>query len=496
MTLEVPLDKNQEVDKAIRLELNGPFGNYEMVSAKTFEEESNYRGRFQQTKRYARVAYAATGSTEDPTNFSIQDSLLCIADFTTLNPRKIAARLELLQSPTRLHITHHEDSLFQEIPDRGYVGGGFIHEDMLSKLLEMAGMGPTDASRAIAIQVRIFIPSMGIFKGVLVKKRRRNGAPIELPWSMKKVMGSTRKDRFPGAYIVINKDKVHPTKGNYHHGKKLEDPSKPPTATLKEKIKKELSKIVFQLWETLGVPKDLCERYKTESVVPDRRNHAWLVGVADPTGSLPPDTIFVPGLNQQGPYDIFVTRMPCTAREDGRKFRAITQKPPGMSTDDWKWLNNMQFGVIIFSNPRPGMMSIPERISNGDLDGDLYLVCWDKEVVDSMTRALPLVDQPAEDDGKLSTVPCDPEWFRKAQQIHLEKLRPEYNHLVGALYRLAEKIADKDESGRPLDHPDVRALFRAYNVALEYTKHGNPVCVPKHLIKELKEDLHPFVTPI
>ncbi|CAJ1958926.1 unnamed protein product [Cylindrotheca closterium] len=483
LTIEFPL-KNQEVS-GVRRELQGTFGHYEMVSAKMFEDKAE-GFLFAKKSKYAKVVYAAVND-----KFSIQDRLLRVADFTTLNPRKIAARFELFQSPTKLKITHHDDAMFQEIQDLGYVGGGFIHEDTLVNLLIMAGMGPAPASRAVAIQVRIFIPSMGIYKGMLVKKRTRNGAPIELPCSMQKVLPSTRPDRLKGAEILICKHKVHPTSGNEMIGKKLDPAAKDPSEQgFKTKIAKPLSPMVFRLWETLGVPTDLCQRYKAESLLPDRRNHAWLVGVPDPTGALPPDTIFVPGMKKQESHDLFVTRLPCYAREHGRKFRAITQKPRQMSSADWEWLNNLYFGVVIFSNPRLGMMSIPERIASGDLDGDLYLVCWDKEVVDSMI-ALPLEDEKAEDDGKLSTVASNPNWFRESQDINVQKLRSENHHLIGSLYRLAEKKTDQSE--KKLDDPDSRALFEAYNEALEYQKHGRPIRVPNHLRKELKKELHHLV---
>ncbi|KAL3939751.1 MAG: hypothetical protein SGBAC_005577 [Bacillariaceae sp.] len=486
LTLEVPL-KNKKVDEGnsvdeVRRELSGNSGDYEMISAKLFEDDKGAH-MFAKKTKYARVMYAAVDDL-----FSITNELLRIADFTTLNPRKIAARLELLQSPTNLKITHHDDAMFQEIPDHGYVGGGFIHEDTLVDLLVKAGMGYAAASRAAAIQVRIFMPSRGIFKGMLVKKRTINGPPIELPWSMKKVPRSTHPNRLKGAHILICRHKVHPTTGNEMIGKKLDPEKKDPSdKSFKPKIAKELSIVLFRLWETLGVPADLCERYKTQSVLPNRRNHAWLVGVPDPTGALPPDTIFVPGMKKQESYDIFVTRFPCYARDHGRKFRAITQKPHRMSDADWEWLNNdFSFGVIIFSNPRPGKLSIPERIANGDLDGDLFLVCWDKEVVDSI-KATPLVDEPAEDDGKLSTVPSDSNWFRKSQDVNVAKVKSEISHLIGSLYKLAEKKADN--SSEKLDDPDVSALFDAYNEALEYQKHGRKICLPRHLIKELKKEL-------
>jgi RNA-dependent RNA polymerase len=138
-------------------------------------------------------------------------------------------------------------------------------------------------------------------------------------------------------------------------------------------------------------------------------------------------------------------------------------------------------------------MSLPERIANGDLDGDLYLVCWDKEVVDSMT-ALPLEDQKAEDDGQLATVPSIKEWFHEAQDVMIDNLRFESKNLIGALYNLAKDIADKSE--KKLNDPDALALFEAYNEALEYQKLGRPIRLPQHLTGALKPLLQSYVEPL
>lgn len=203
-------------------------------------------------------------------SFSIQDHLLRFAAFTTLlNPRMIAASLGLLQSPTKLNITHHDDSIFRDIPNLGHVGGGFIHKGKLFKLLRIADIGAAEASRAVAIQVRIFIPPMGIFKGLLVKKRTMDGAPIELPRSIEKVMRSTHSKRSKGAHIVISKQIVFPSKRQATL-RRLFDPSKdnPTDKVLQECLS--LSNLILQLWEALGVPTGLCARYKIESIKPAR----------------------------------------------------------------------------------------------------------------------------------------------------------------------------------------------------------------------------------
>eukprot|EP00980_Cylindrotheca_fusiformis_P019273 scaffold6591_cov106-Cylindrotheca_fusiformis.AAC.3 len=491
LTVDVPFNGRRNQRSFERTIVDESGCKHDLVSCKIYNDES---GPAAQKSKLARLVYARTDG-HGMEAFSIQDHLLRIGDFTTLNPRKIAARLELFQSPSGLNIVFLDPADCQNIPDRGYVGGGFIREDKLKEVLEQAGLGFTQASRVSAIQVRLFIPSMGIYKGMLMKKRvsKEETAPIELPWSMQKVLKSAHQNPLPGAALVICKTGVHPSSGsaNEYIGRKLLQ-TKTPEKSFKAKIKKPLSDMILRLWETMGVPKQLCAEYKKESLTTDRRNHAWLVGVPDPTNGLPPDTVFVPGMKLAGNPDLFVTRSPCYAYDHGRKFATIASKPDCMTTEDWDWLHNeLKFGVIIFSNPRKGMLSIPERIANGDLDGDLYLVCWDKEILDSMTAA-PLQDKISDDDGKLTTMPYNPDWYSDAQDIMVDAgLNNEIGFLTGKLYKLGEKYADNSESG--LKDPDANAFYSAYNQALEYKKHGRPIALPNHLIEAIPPQLRHLV---
>ena len=244
---------------------------------------------------------------------------------------------------------------------------------------------------------------------------------------------------------------------------------------------------MLRLFKTLGVTQASGKQYKKESLDPTRRHHAWLVGVVDPTSSLPPDTIFVPGMKTVQRDTLFVTRAPCVKYEDGRMLRHVNRKPPGMTDDDWEWLNELTFGVIIFSNPRPGKMSIPERIASGDLDGDLYFVCWDNHLISEM-KAAPLTDLDCTDDGVLATVPANNDWVQEAQTMmldvgHLNAV----NQLVGKLYTQAGKMADA--SPICLLDTNAIALFEAYNQALEYKKHGRPIVLPQPLHEKLPAKL-------
>ena len=60
--------------------------------------------------------------------------------------------------------------------------------------------------------------------------------------------------------------------------------------------------------------------------------HSCVVGVADPTHSIPPGHIFVTGAlgTEADVPQLFVTRFPCTVRKDGLLLPLVTS-PPGVS---------------------------------------------------------------------------------------------------------------------------------------------------------------------
>ena len=67
-------------------------------------------------------------------------------------------------------------------------------------------------------------------------------------------------------------------------------------ATEKKKLaEKEVSQMICDLWWDLGVPRDIIHSYCRRSA--ERPSHAWLVGVADPTGELPAGHVFVTGMH-------------------------------------------------------------------------------------------------------------------------------------------------------------------------------------------------------
>jgi RNA dependent RNA polymerase len=117
------------------------------------------------------------------------------------------------------------------------------------------------------------------------------------------------------------------------------------------------------------------------------------VGVVDPTGKLPPGTIFVSGCgvveeeNGMSPRkmwtdSIFITRFPCTSPRDGIVVDAVRSQPSQMSLDEWNFLKELPFGLVVFSTTG----DLPARTADGDLDGDLYLILFDDELLKCIDR--------------------------------------------------------------------------------------------------------------
>ena len=132
----------------------------------------------------------------------------------------------------------------------------------------------------------------------------------------------------------------------------------------------------------------------------------------------------------------------------------------------------------MFSNQ--GCQALPETISEGDLDGDLYFICWDDTVLEHL-RPLPLSvkgsDKRAGHLGRHEVFGSA--WLHEARKYMLSGSAMTMKRLISKLYRAGEDVADNSEQG--LGHPDARAYFRAYAQAIDAGKHGNHIDLPGHL---------------
>lgn len=151
-----------------------------------------------------------------------------------------------------------------------------------------------------------------------------------------------------------------------------------------------------------------------------------------------------------------------------------------MSPVDWQALNQRPLGDLIF--PRGSAHALPERIAEGDLDGDLYWVCWDLSLVAS-AKEEPEVERTETAELPRASAELGSAWLKLARQHMLDPEVLQQRNLIGRLYRAAEKRAKSSHLG--LRDPDAQALFRAYVQCIDSGKHGNEIDIPKHLRKEV-----------
>jgi hypothetical protein len=274
---------------------------------------------------------------------------------------------------------------FELLQEEAHLGCGFIPVPFLKSFQQQIGKAKFAPS---AIQVRLRIPALGIFKGVLMVKEGIK--KIQLPGSMKKV-DAAQASRGESDFPVLLANNVFPSLSCKKAAKSIDPTLDNPTKSM-VKDRKPLGQSAKRVFCANGVNPDYFDHYAVESCRdPHGLRHAYLVGVADPTGSLCPGTVFVSGLGvAKSALDrqVFVTRMPATEKQDGLKLPAVSSKPKDMRDEDWELLEDLPFGFLVFSNPGEGSQPLPTRISNGDLDGDLYLVCWDETIV-NMTQNTP-----------------------------------------------------------------------------------------------------------
>lgn len=194
---------------------------------------------------------------------------------------------------------------------------------------------------------------------------------------------------------------------------------------------------------------------------------ATLFGVMDETGFLEEDEVYVTydktyrgargvvdGTLQDGP--VMITRSPALHPGDiqFRKQRTPPAKHPLLA------LKN----CIVFS--QKGDRDLPSMLSGGDLDGDIYNVIWDPEVVPKKqfmaadypsVKAQPLGREVTKSDMAKFFVD-----FMKTDQLGIIAMR----HLI---------LADKRDEGTL--HPDCVKLAEMHSAAVDFSKTGIPVDV-------------------
>jgi len=346
----------------------------------------------------------------------------------------------------------------------------------------------------LGIQVRIFIPTMGVFKGMLMRKANIVGIQVNL--SLRKIGPSKHNEASNDGCIVIKR--MFPSSDNFIIGRKFV-----PIKRLKPYIelggfkdnlnnKKscKISPMYERLLKGLGVSdlsmKQYSKDYKND---PDKLCHTHLIGMADPTNKLPSNTVFVTGMSGVKVDEIFVTRSPSMEADDGRVIKVLRTKPDDMENMEWKFLQSLTFGALIFGDPRPGDRAMPELIAGGDLDGDLYFVCWDKVILSELCPIPITRDELVQTVEEVREAQYNQDWFDNGQ-TYISKVPTHHlgiDRLVCHFYNKANKVLD-------LRNPDAVSYSRAFKQALEVKKHGDRIFLPQYLWKDVPETLRHYLT--
>lgn len=472
-----------------------------------------------------------------------------VANFAAVTPTsKLAARLELLCSRGSSTAAMRMDATMlavradlSPVNARGAAmadGCGFAPDWLVTRVAQQAGaLQPELAS---ALQVRVYSPKLGIFKGMLM--RRPGLETVQLVHSMRKVPPcaaaaaaaaggepALREQAAPRGKAAVATDEgvltqalrhdealllvklVHPTRTNLLRASaRLAPPppagappaQQPPPhaagahvvagggwlAAQAERVPAPPSEMVLRLWAALGLSQECIDAYAhscRSAACISQLSHASLSGVADPFASLPAGSVFAPGIDGSR---LFVTRFPCVKPSDGRIVPLVSSRPQSMLASQWAWLQTLPFGLLVFSVR--GERPLPEICGDGDLDGDLYFACWDELAVlrhlsprdpSPNPRRLPSRRRSsradAAGDGSLD--------LRAVHAYLADRATLQAPLEVGRIFRLWEATVASKQLG--MDDPDALLLADAYLGALNAGKHGDDTQLPLHLRKLLEQ---------
>lgn len=281
------------------------------------------------------------------------------------------------------------------------------------------------------------------------------------------------------------------------------DPCKSFQYSLKQSLLKGINvmedPIFSSILHTMQLNQFLNIKKKTRILLPES---CVLIGVVDPTGTLKHNEIFVQtrrdnfsihnsfgyqnanranrlehldAINQLDSIseiiegDVLVTRNPCVHPGDIRRLTCV-DKP------ELRYLYN----VVVFSSegerPQCNMMS------GGDLDGDIYFITWDKELLSYVK--LENIEEPA-DYSKNEILKEKPDSEGIADYICFYLQRD----VLGVVSNLWLQLSDYYGQRGPC-HDDCKTLAHLCSVAVDFAKHGE--CVSKENFDYLQKKVEMF----
>ncbi|KAI0655297.1 RdRP-domain-containing protein [Cubamyces menziesii] len=216
----------------------------------------------------------------------------------------------------------------------------------------------------------------------------------------------------------------------------------------------------------------------------------YLFGVVDEAGVLEPDEVYINLPNRSGVLvrDVIVARNPSYHPGDIRKLRAV----------DHSSLRHHR-NCIVFSRTAP--RSVPDTIASGDLDGDMYFVCWEPTLLPPATIE-PLKRSPALSAAQITSRQLrsdNRQPTRMAQSAIETFIQLRFNRLLGRManewQRQAEKTSMLAKAELPLQ------LVPLIESALDIMKSGEDLAKLDKQFKRLCSHYAPtmpdnFTSPI
>jgi hypothetical protein len=171
----------------------------------------------------------------------------------------------------------------------------------------------------------------------------------------------------------------------------------------------------------------------------------------------------------------------------------LKEKPAFMLDSDFFWLKSLHFGGIVFGNPFEGDTPLPGKIAQGDLDGDLYFVCWNKEILSFIeSDAGAFLPSPSKGDESAKFLSWSDNWLHDGQDLMRDvHSLTDHDTLMRKLYKLWQELF----TGSTDDARDATDAGLAYKQSFDIGKHGRQVDLPAHLWDRLPVHLHRYLTP-
>jgi hypothetical protein len=135
---------------------------------------------------------------------------------------------------------------------------------------------------------------------------------------------------------------------------------------------------------------------------------------------------------------------------------------------------------------------MPNMIADGDLDGDLYFVCWHKDILSHIrtARALPMPETSSVHQLESTSVhsSVNHRWLDAAQDY----MRPvgamiEKHRMIGMFFNLMVEAADASD-------PEAAHYFSsAYKESIDIGKHGGCVKLPRRYWNDIDDRFHRYL---